>query len=150
MLKWIDLPPLWTAAFIAMAWGQSTLYPLGLSFGGDWANFLGGLLIGGGVLLFLLAFFELRRQRTTVIPHQTPTALVQSGIYSRSRNPIYLGDILVLSGAILALDAVLSLPLIPIFVWVIEKRFILPEEDKLRRKFRMDFARYESNVRRWV
>lgn len=150
MLKWIDLPPLWTAAFIVIAWGQSTLFPFGLSFGGDWANFLGGLLIGGGVLLFLLAFVELRRQRTTVIPHQTPTALVQSGIYSRSRNPIYLGDVLVLSGAVLALDAVLSLPLIPIFIWVIEKRFILPEEDKLRRNFRMDFARYESKVSRWL
>jgi len=43
-----------------------------------------------------------------------------------------------------------NLALIPIFVWVIERRFILGEEDRLRRKFRHEFARYENKVRRWV
>jgi protein-S-isoprenylcysteine O-methyltransferase Ste14 len=42
------------------------------------------------------------------------------------------------------------LPLIPIFVWIIEKRFIIPEEDRMRRKFRMDFARYCEKTRRWL
>jgi protein-S-isoprenylcysteine O-methyltransferase Ste14 len=149
-VKWLDLPPVWLAAFVALAWAQAAYLPMGLGFGGTWADLLGGLLVGGGVVLMLLAFAEMRRHRTTVIPHRTPDRLVQSGIFSRTRNPIYLGDALVLAGLILRFDAVLALPLIPVFVWIIERRFILPEEDRMRRTFRMDFARYEQKVRRWV
>lgn len=150
MTKWLDMPPVWLAGFIVLAWAQARFYTAGLHFGGAWADFVGGLLVGGGVVLMLLAFAEFRRHRTTVIPHNTPDALIQSGIFKRSRNPIYLGDALILAGLILRFDAVLSLPLIPIFVWVIEKRFVIPEENRMRRKFRADFARYEQKVRRWL
>lgn len=149
-MKWLDIPPVWLLAAVALAWGQGRYSPAGLSFGGVWADFVGGLLVGGGLLLMLLAAYELRRQHTTIIPHKTPSRLVQSGIYSRSRNPIYLGDMLVLAGLILRFDAVLSLPLLPILTWVLERRFVIPEEDRLRRIYRADFARYERKVRRWV
>ncbi|MDP7150872.1 MAG: isoprenylcysteine carboxylmethyltransferase family protein [Paracoccaceae bacterium] len=146
----IDLPPVWLIAFGATAWVQAKFYPMGLDFGGAWADLAGGLLVGGGVLLMGLAIYEMRRKKTTVIPHRDADHLVQSGIFSRTRNPIYLGDALVLLGLILNWNAVLALPLVPIFVWVIEKRFIVPEENRLRRKFRADFARYEKKVRRWI
>jgi protein-S-isoprenylcysteine O-methyltransferase Ste14 len=149
-MKLIDLPPVWLAAFLALAWVQADRFSFGLSFGGPWAGFLGGLLVGGGILLMLMAVYEFRRHRTTVIPHREADAMVTTGIYSRTRNPIYLGDAMILTGMILYWDAVLSLPLIPIFVWLIERRFVIPEEDRLRRKFRADFARYEAKVRRWV
>lgn len=150
MIKWIDIPPVWLLGALIIAWVQSRDFTYGLSFGGAWADFVGGVLVGGGVLLMLLAVYEMNRQRTTVIPHRTPGSLVQSGIFSRSRNPIYLGDVLVLAGFILNWDAVLSLPLVPILLWVLEKRFVIPEEDRMRRKFRADFARYERKVRRWI
>ena len=149
-MKWLDLPPVWLVGFLILAWLQATQYSLGLSFGGAWSDFAGGLLVGGGLLLMLLAFAEFRRHKTTVIPHQTPTHLIQSGIFNRTRNPIYLGDALVLAGLILRWDAVLALPLIPIFIWVIEKRFIIPEEDRMRREFRAEFARYSDKTRRWL
>jgi len=149
-MKWIDLPPVWLALFVMLAWVQARYYPMGLGFGGAWADFAGGLLVGGGLVLMALAFAELRKHRTTLIPHNTPSALVQSGIFSRTRNPIYLGDALVLAGLILRFDAVLALPLIPIFVWVIERRFILPEEARMRREFKAVFAKYERKVRRWI
>ena len=101
-------------------------------------------------MLMLLAFVEFRKHKTTVVPHQTPSALIQTGIFRRTRNPIYLGDALVLAGLILRWDAVLALPLVPIFIWIIEKRFIIAEEDRMRREFRADFARYASKVRRWM
>lgn len=149
-MKWLNIPPIWLVAFVFLAWWQARYASAGLSFGGTWSDLIGGLCIGGGVILMLLALSEFRRWKTTPIPHHTPSALVQTGIFSKTRNPIYLGDALILAGLILRLDAVLSLPLVPIFVWVIEKRFILPEEDRMRREFRMDFARYEQKVRRWV
>lgn len=150
LTKWIDMPPVWLAFFIALAWGQATYVPMGLSFGYTWAGLLGGLLVGGGLVLMALAFVEFRKARTTVIPHNTPSKIIQSGIFSRTRNPIYLGDALILAGLILRFDAVLALPLVPIFVWVIERRFIVSEEDRMRRTFRAEYARYEQKVRRWV
>ncbi len=149
MLKWIDIPPVWLLAFAVVAWLQAAYWPLGLSFGGAWADLAGGLLVGGGLVLMAMAFAEFRRHKTTVIPHQEADRLITSGIFKRSRNPIYLGDALILTGLILRWDAVLALPLVPIFFWIIEKRFILAEEDRLRRKFRMDFARYCEKTRRW-
>ncbi|UYV39583.1 isoprenylcysteine carboxylmethyltransferase family protein [Rhodobacteraceae bacterium D3-12] len=149
-MKWIDIPPVWLGIFIGLAWAQAVYLPLGLNFGIGFADFLGGVLVGGGLVLMALAVYEMRRHQTTVIPHREADRLVQSGIFSRSRNPIYLGDMLILAGLILRWDAVLALPLVPIFLWWIERRFILPEEDRLRRKFRADFARYCQKTRRWV
>ena len=150
MLKWIDIPPVWLLGCLALARVQATRFGGGLNFGPVVADLLGGLLVGGGLVLMALAFYEMRRQRTTVIPHLEADRLVQSGIFSRTRNPIYLGDVMVLAGFILYWDAVLSLPLVPLLLWLLERRFVRPEEDRLRRKFRADFARYERKVRRWV
>ena len=110
----------------------------------------GRLLVGGGLVLMALAFAEFRRHRTTVIPHRQAERLIQSGIFRRTRNPIYLGDVLILAGLILRWDAVAALPLVPVLVWTLEKRFIIPEENRLRRKFRAEFARYCQKTRRWL
>ncbi|CAN0518533.1 MAG: S-isoprenylcysteine methyltransferase [Mameliella sp.] len=144
------MPPVWLTGALVLAWVQKTYFGFGLSFGPVWADLLGGVLVGGGLILIGLAISEMRRHRTTVIPHCEAERLVTSGIFKRSRNPIYLGDSMILTGMILYWGAVLALPLIPVFVWVIEKRFIVPEEDRLRRKFRATFAQYTNDVRRWV
>ncbi|MBO9411324.1 MULTISPECIES: methyltransferase [unclassified Ruegeria] len=149
-MRWVDIPPVWLVGFACVAWLQARHFPMGLSLDSGLTDLLSGILIGGGILLAVLAVAEFRRFKTTVIPHETPSSLVQSGIYSRSRNPIYLGDVLILAGLVLRFDAVLSLTLIPIFVWLLERRFILPEEDRMRRSFRTDFARYERKTRRWI
>jgi protein-S-isoprenylcysteine O-methyltransferase Ste14 len=150
MLKWVDLPPIWLLGCLWLAWAQKTWIPMGLDFGTGWADFLGGLLVGAGLLLMALAVFEMRRHRTTVIPHLEADALVTTGIFSRTRNPIYLGDSLVLAGMILYWGSVLALPLVPIFVWVIERRFVLPEEQRLQRKFVAQFGQYSQQTRRWL
>lgn len=150
MIKWIDIPPVWLVAAVAIAWVQGTLFPIGLSFGGYWADFAGGILVGGGILLMLLALVEMRKHKTTFVPHRDADVMVSSGIFSRTRNPIYLGDLLVLLGLVLRFDAVLSLALVPILLWVLETRFVIPEENRLRVKFRANFARYCEKTRRWI
>ncbi len=150
MKKMIDIPPVWLVLAICMAWVQGQWLPLGLSLDGTVTQFLSGILIGAGILLIALAALEFLRHRTTIIPHQQPSRLISSGIFSRSRNPIYLGDALILLGFVLRYDAVLSLILVPFFVWWIERRFILGEEARMRTLFGVEFARYEQNVRRWL
>ena len=149
-MRQLDLPPVWLAGAVVLAWLQARYLPLGLSFGGAWSDFVGGLLVGGGILLMVLGLVELRRGRTTIHPHHEASRLVQTGIFSRSRNPIYLADVLILAGLALRWDAVLSLALVPVLFWVLETRFIIPEENRLRRQFRADFARYAQKTRRWL
>ena len=148
--KWIDIPPVWLLAFLGVTFWQARTHPMGLSFGPVWADLLGGLFVGGGVLLAALALMELRRNRTGFMPHNEPTQLVTGGVFKLSRNPIYVGDVMILLGIILYLDAVLSLVLVPIFVWVVEKRFIEKEEMRLQRKFVARYIRYSQQTRRWL
>lgn len=150
MKNLIDIPPVWLLVAIVVAWWQARLLPLGLSLKGGLTDVLSGLLIGAGILLIIAAALAFRRARTSIIPHQTPSTLITTGIFSRTRNPIYLADTLILTGLILRFDAVASLVLVPLFVWWIERRFIVPEEDRMRCRFKAEFARYERKVRRWA
>ena len=149
-MKWIDIPPVWLLLALVITWWIGELQPAVLSIGGPLTELLGGLLVGGGIVLILLAAVEMRKRRTTIVPHMEAAHLVTSGIFKRSRNPIYLGDVLVLTGFILKLDAPEALVLVPIFLWWIERHFIFAEEDRLRRKYRADFARYCAKTRRWL
>ena len=149
-LKWIDIPPIWLLVSLLAAYFLGQKHPWNLSIDHPLTQFLSAVLIGGGLILVLLAVTEMRRQKTTIVPHLEADQLVQSGIFKRSRNPIYLGDVMILAGLILRWDAPIALPLVPVLLWVLEKRFVIPEENRLRRKFRQDFFKYTQKTRRWV
>ncbi|WP_445811189.1 methyltransferase family protein [Yoonia sp.] len=149
-MKWIDIPPVWLLLALAISWQISVLQPQALAISHPVLDLLGGLLVGAGLVLMLLAVAEMRRRKTTVIPHLEADALVTTGVFSRSRNPIYLGDALVLAGLALRWDAPVALMLVPLFMSTLTQRFIIPEENRLRRKFRADFARYCEKTRRWL
>ncbi len=150
MKNLFDIPPVWLVLAILVAWWQARLLPLGLTLEGAVTDALAGLMIGAGAILILAAALAFRRARTTILPHQTPAVLITTGVFAWTRNPIYLADVLILAGFILRFDAVASLVLVPIFVWWIERHFIVPEENRMRRSFRADFAAYERKVRRWL
>ena len=149
-MKYLDLPPIWLGGFAFLAYAQVSLYPMRLSLAHPVTMLLAGLCVGAGIVLTLLAVMEFKKHQTTIIPHQTATQLIQTGVFKRSRNPIYLADVLILLGLVLWLDAVASLALVPILFWVLETRFVIPEEDRLRRQFRAEFARYTQKTRRWM
>ncbi|WP_138469708.1 isoprenylcysteine carboxylmethyltransferase family protein [Poseidonocella sp. HB161398] len=146
---WVDIPPVWLAGCLCLAWSQSRLLPWPAP-GGPAVQLLAGLLVGGGAILAVLAIDEMRRQKTTVIPHRAPAALVQSGIFRRSRNPVYLGDLLILAGFCLFWGAWLALPLVPLLFWILTDRFVLPEEARLSETFGRAFEAYCARTRRWI
>ena len=145
MQKTLDYPPVWLVAFAALAWVFRSdgvlpgfLAPLGI------------VLVLGGLVLAALAAYELRRHETTIIPHETADALVTSGVFSRSRNPIYLADVVILVGLGLIWGSTLGLVLAPALALVLERRFILPEEARLAARFGADFDAYRELTRRWL
>lgn len=148
LFRALDWPPVWLAGFLIVAWALQRVLPAG-PFGGA-GRLAGGLLGGAGVALMVAAAVQMAAARTTVIPRRDPAALVTSGVFRISRNPIYLGDALVLAGAILWWDLGLALPLVPAFVLIINRRFILDEEARLRAAFGPEFAAWARRTRRWL
>ncbi|WP_254216438.1 isoprenylcysteine carboxylmethyltransferase family protein [Tabrizicola sp. TH137] len=148
MPKVVDLPPVWLMAFIGAVWLLDRLLPMPL-FGGT-GDLLAAVFGVMGAGLFAGALWEMGRARTTVIPHRAATALVTTGVFGLSRNPIYLGDVAFLLAAILWLDVPVGLLLVPLFMRVIRDRFILEEEARLRAGFGAAFDVWAARVRRWL
>lgn len=147
MIHWVDLPPVWLVGFIALAWVQSVLLPVG---GVLPTEPFGFALIGTVAALMVAAVVQMYRAKTTIIPRHDASQLVTGGVFSLSRNPIYLGDALVLAGFALYWGAWPSLVLVPVFMWLISWRFIEGEEAKLRHAFGQAFHAYEKETRRWL
>lgn len=106
-----------------------------------------------GSLVSALGVQSFRNEKTTVNPtkpHQA-TSLVIKGIYKISRNPMYLGFLLLLIAWGIFLAHLPSLFLIPaVFVIYINTFQIPAEEEALHIKFGEDFISYKNNVRRWL
>lgn len=144
----LDWPPVWTAGFVTLTWVLDQVLPWGMF--GPGGRVMGAVLIVTGLALMALATGQMMLARTTFIPRRDPSALVTSGVFRLSRNPIYLGDMLVLSGAVLWWDVPLGAILVLLLVLVIQHRFILGEEARLRAAFPQDFARWAARTRRWL
>ncbi|HMO09130.1 MAG TPA: methyltransferase, partial [Paracoccaceae bacterium] len=110
-----------------------------------------GLLLALVLVLreLLLAAREFRRARTSIVPRETPAALLTAGPYALGRNPIYLADALILAGLVLRWDLA-ALPLVPAFVAVLTRRFIRGEEALCEATFGASWAAYARRTRRWL
>lgn len=104
------------------------------------------------VICGVLGIIQFGRHKTTVDPHRVEKAstLVSSGIYSYSRNPMYLAMLIGLIGFGVKLGSLLSLFVIPFFVMYMNRFQIIPEEEMLSEKFGQEFEAYKSKVRRWL
>ncbi len=142
----IDYPPVWLAGFMALGWGVSHLGRIE----SDALLWLGRVLILAGVAMALWAARSFWLSKTTIVPHREPTALVESGPYRYSRNPIYVADLLILAGWVFTLGAPHLLVLLAPFAWILQRNFILPEEERLRSHLGEPYVGYCDRVRRWI
>ncbi len=144
-------PPVQGLIFGAAMWQLARLLPqFAMSFPGDRYVALVCLIIGVGMeLIAVRAFFV---AKTTVNPLKPENAnkLVISGLYKISRNPMYLGLLIFLTGWAIWLGNPLNVGLLVLFVAYITYSQIKPEEAVLREKFGADYADYCRSVRRWI
>jgi protein-S-isoprenylcysteine O-methyltransferase Ste14 len=146
------IPPPVVAVLVAAAmWALGRWWPLyRFEFP---APALTGLAVAsiGGVISGLGAR-EFRRAKTTVNPlhPERASAVVTSGVYRYTRNPMYVGILFVLLGCFVAFGGVSAVVGLPLFVLYITRLQIQPEEKALQVKFGSDYTEYKARVRRWL
>lgn len=137
----IHPPYLWMLFALPALLGdwQDLMHPLSLTLA-----CIAAALGGTALLSFIIA-------RTTYKPHQPErtSVLVTSGVYRWSRNPMYLGLVLLLVALYIALRAWWGLLLVPLFALWLQRFQISVEERVLKERFGAEYQAYCKRVRRW-
>lgn len=141
-------PPVLTFIFILLAYVVNWFIPL--QFEAPWLKYSGLGLATIGFLLPFIAIREFIKARTTVDPHGSVTNIISSGIYRFTRNPIYVGFVLMLIGFLLNSNTLWGLILSPVLILCFNKLVIEHEEAYLEKKFGEQYTNYKSRVRRWI
>jgi protein-S-isoprenylcysteine O-methyltransferase Ste14 len=120
------------------------------SFPARFVSAMGVVIIG--IAIACMGLWSFSRARTTVNPMKpdASSTLVVSGIYRLTRNPMYLGILLLLIGWGIFLSNLLALLVLPGFVLYMNRFQIEPEERALTRLFGEAFLTYRNQVRRWI
>jgi protein-S-isoprenylcysteine O-methyltransferase Ste14 len=143
-------PPFWALAY--------TLIAIGASFLAGWPRFPGLPLVWLGVVLIVLgiglsvtAAMLFRRESTEINPTSPANRkLVTSGPFRLTRNPMYLGLVLVTLGIAFWIGA-WPMFLAPIAIFATANWVHIPfEDEKMRRQFGASFDAYTSKTRRWI
>lgn len=148
----LKVPPVAQVIITAAAmYGVSKMVPaLTFSLNGSTA-----LAVGLGVMglsLGVMGVTQFRIAQTTPNPQalEKVSSLVTSGIYRYSRNPMYLGLVLILLGWAFYLSHFLAFVLLPVFILYMTRFQIQPEEQMMARKFGKTYQAYLNKVRRWI
>ena len=143
------LPPLLLLAALATMLALHMLLPLPPLLLFPWRA-TGAVFGTAGVALVLWAGTIFARVGTAIHPLARSSFLVRSGPFRFSRNPIYLGMVLILTGAALALGSATPWLIIPVFIGALARQVIAGEERKLTAEFGAEYMEYCTRVRRWL
>lgn len=103
-----------------------------------------------GLVLIGHSAWAFSRADTGIVPFDPATTLVTGGFYRFTRNPMYLGMLLILLCMAVRTGSLGGFLPIPFFVWVITRNFIRGEEEFLEEAFGEAYVAYKSRVRRWL
>ncbi len=120
------------------------LLPRSLAYG------LGAVLVLIGALILVPARQEMLRAGTAIRPTIPTTALVITGPFRFTRNPLYVGATLIYVGIAVAARSLWALALLLVVLAVMQRGVIDREERYLERRFGADYVRYKERVRRWI
>lgn len=133
----------------ALMWLSARLLP---DFPLPAAAWAAGITAAAGLAVIGAGIYAFRRARTTVNPHtpEKSSGIVSDGIYRFTRNPMYLGMMLILTGWALWLGQTAAWPWIALFAAYLTRFQIRPEERILAAKFGTAYTDYCRRVRRWL
>lgn len=143
------LPPTYILLSLMMIIGLHFLRPITHIIRTPW-NLSGLTLIGVGLMMNIMASNAFNKYKTTIKPYEEPTALVTDGLFRVSRNPMYLGAVLLLTGAAISLGSLSPFMVVPVFFFLMNEIFIKTEEKILEETADEAYLAYKQQVRRWL
>lgn len=148
----LKIPPPIVALLVAASMWLARGYAPSLGLVIRWRSALAIALVIFGVALALAGVLAFRKAKTTVNPTrpEATSTVVATGIYRLTRNPMYLGMLMVLFGWALFLANAISFLILPLFVLYMNLFQIRPEERVLSEHFGSEYASYMRSVRRWL
>jgi protein-S-isoprenylcysteine O-methyltransferase Ste14 len=146
------VPPLVHVAAMVLGFLLQWLWPARLAHESGIVLFrwLAAALLLLGAWLVASAIRGFRDARTSLVPVRPTTALVLRGPYRYTRNPMYLGLLLVSVAITFAANALWPLLLLPAVIVIINREVIVREEKYLSRKFGGEYEVYKRRTRRWI
>ena len=149
MLKNKIPPPIVTLVFAALIYFSNKWSP-SIVFSGQSIISLFLMMVGFIVLLIAISAFIKRKTTINPLKPEAATSLVTTGIFRLSRNPMYLGLLLLIISLWIKTGAVLGFILVPSFVAYLNYFQILPEEHAMNALFSGEYKVYCQQVRRWL
>ena len=143
------LPPVYFLGAMLLAVVAHYLVPLMAVVASPW-HWAGAALIATGLAFVVLPARQFQARGTTIKPFQDATVLVSDGFFAVSRNPMYLGMVIVVGGVAVFLGSLSPFIVVAAFALVLDRRFVVPEEKALEQSFGDAFRQYRKRVRRWL
>ena len=145
-----NFPPLYYLLAIALGVGINKVVPLTFAVGSDGRMAIGIFIALIGLAITAAGILQFKFTRNNPMPNTPAKSIVKQGPYRFTRNPMYLGWVLMQSGiGVAAGNAWIILLVLPVMI-VIQQTVILKEEAYLERAFGKQYARYKTDVRRWL
>jgi len=142
-------PPLIFLCFLAAGYYINRLYPIPV-IERPLGVIIAGIFIVYACLTAGLAFYYMIKTGTNVDVRKPTKAIVTVGVYSYTRNPMYLSMVILLIAFTFLANALWIAISIPFFIVIMQKGVIEREEAYLENKFGEEYLRYKNRVRRWI
>lgn len=144
-------PPVYALIFLFVMWFGAERLPL-IQWRSPIFPVLSIIFLTLGIILDASSVFRFIVNRTTINPvkPQNSKKLITNGLYAYTRNPMYLGLLMILAGYACYLSSLIAFLLLPVFMWVLTIMQIKPEEKILEKLFKDEYLQYKKKVRRWL
>lgn len=144
-------PPLIYAAFFFLSLLPEKFFPMGRrGLNSNYAQAAGWVLIALTILIIALALGKFALTKNTLATVKPARSLQTTGIYAFTRNPMYLGLVLLYTGLAIFIGNWWTLILLPLLIVVIQQYVIKKEEVYLKTAFGEGYNTYTRKVRRWI
>lgn len=144
----VPWPPIILVTAIIAGFALRWAMPLGTLPG--WTSPFGILLIIGAIGIDLAAMRTMSQAKTTILPHKASDALVTDGVFAFSRNPIYVANVMIITGLGLWSSNTWLLITAALAAIAMQKLAIEREEAHLLARFGDAYAEYMQSTRRWI
>jgi protein-S-isoprenylcysteine O-methyltransferase Ste14 len=144
-------PPLIYAAIFFLSILMQKIIPIDNSFFESQNATIAGIVLIAIALLFILpALIKFVQSKNTLVTIKSATSLQTKGIYSLTRNPMYMGLLILYSGIAMLEGNWWTFIFIPLIIIIVQSYVIRGEENYLQRAFGEEYNAYRKKVRRWI